>query len=114
MHSFFLLSYAVSVLGLLLSLVYWIMDSLRYRTLSRIAAFRQRSFPAGEERTLTRKYVSRYRTKMFQRKLINEINRINANKLRIKPSQERYELYYDSEGTIRLRTTTKSSGVQSQ
>ncbi|XP_055629635.1 uncharacterized protein LOC129770679 isoform X2 [Toxorhynchites rutilus septentrionalis] len=111
MYNLYLVFYVTSFVGILVTLGYCVCDILQCRRLGHLYSIRRTAItrpPTEQSREQpTRKYVSRYRTKMFQRRLINEINRITP-KLRIKAPRERYELYYDVEGEIRVRCISPS------
>uniref|UniRef100_A0A1Q3G030 Putative conserved secreted protein n=1 Tax=Culex tarsalis TaxID=7177 RepID=A0A1Q3G030_CULTA len=108
MNSFFLCLYLIYCIGYLISLSYYIKDVLQYRRLGNLIISRREAVQPEaptERRQPIRKYVSSHRHKMLRRRWINVVNRING-KLRIKPLRERYELYFDSDGEIGLRTIT--------
>ncbi|XP_055587573.1 uncharacterized protein LOC129740017 [Uranotaenia lowii] len=103
MNQFFLVAHIISAIGILISVVYYVLDIVQFRRLENLVQTPRPIAPPITTRETSRKYVSRYRSKMIQRQLINEINRING-KLRVKMSTERYELFYNSHGDLRLRT----------
>ncbi|XP_038106199.1 uncharacterized protein LOC119765970 [Culex quinquefasciatus] len=106
MNCFFFYSYLIYFIGFLISLSYYIKDILQYRRLGNLITSRRAIIqPAApiERRQPARKYVSSHRHKMLRRRWINVVNRLSG-KLRIKPPRERYELYFDSDGEIGIRT----------
>ncbi|XP_021693632.1 uncharacterized protein LOC110674144 [Aedes aegypti] len=106
MPNLLLVSYSLSLLGMFLGSVYGTVDAFqRHRASDLRTIGRVRHNRMALRNGPTRKFGNSYRSKMFRRRLMNEVNRINT-KLRIRAPKERYQLYYDAEGNIRVQCKT--------
>ncbi|XP_062703184.1 uncharacterized protein LOC134285761 [Aedes albopictus] len=104
MHNLFLVSYSLSCFGLFLGTLYGTV--LKRHRITDLRTIRRARHARTELRNSpTRKFCNIYRAKQFRRRLMNEVNQINT-KLRIRTPRERYQLYHDAQGEIRVRSKT--------